>query len=83
MADAKKKRPSLENAWAEAREIVWRHRKRLALGLALMLVSRAAGLVLPASTKFVIDEIIGKRRADLLGLVALAAAGATLVQAVT
>jgi subfamily B ATP-binding cassette protein MsbA len=83
VADAKKKRPSLTNAWAEAREIIWRHRKRLAIGLALMLVSRAAGLVLPASTKFVIDEIIGKRRTDLLGLIALAAAGATLVQAVT
>ena len=32
-------------AWEEARALIWMHRKRLALGLALMLVNRLAGLV--------------------------------------
>lgn len=82
MAD-EKRRPRFKNAWAEARVIIWRHRRRLGVGLALMLVNRAAGLVLPASTKLVIDEIIGHRRADLLPLLALAAGGATLIQAAT
>ena len=82
MAD-EKSRPQFKNAWAEARDIIWRHRRGLAIGLVLILVNRAAALVLPGSTKFVIDEIIGHRRADLLWVVGVAAAGATLIQAAT
>ena len=78
-----KKKPNYARAWAEARALIWHHRWRLAVGLSLMLVSRLLGLVLPASTKYVIDEVIGKKRYDMLGLVAFAAAGATLLQAVT
>ena len=63
--------------------MVWAHRRRLALGLVLMLVSRLAGLVLPASSKWLIDEVVGKGRADLLLPLALAAGVATAVQAVT
>jgi len=62
----------LSNAWHEAKTLVWAHRRRLALGLLLMLVSRLAGLVLPASSKYVIDEVIGNRRADLLVPLAMA-----------
>ena len=39
---------------------MWAHRGRLALGLALMLVNRLAGLVLPATSKFLIDDVIGR-----------------------
>ncbi len=35
-------------AWRESRELVWVHRRRLAIGLALMMISRLAGIVLPA-----------------------------------
>jgi ABC-type multidrug transport system fused ATPase/permease subunit len=62
---------------------VWAHRRRLSIGLALMLVSRLAGLVLPASSKWLIDEVVGKNRTELLMPIALAAGAATLVQAVT
>ena len=48
-----------------------------------MLVSRLAGLVLPASSKYLIDDVVGKNRTDLLPMIALAAGTATLVQAVT
>jgi len=78
-----KKPIDYRNAWAEARDVVWAYRWRLALGLALMLASRLAGLVLPASSKVLIDDVIGKQRADLLPLLALAVGGATLVQAAT
>ena len=78
-----KKRVSAEAAWREARELVWAHRRRLGLGLALMLVSRLAGLVLPASSKWLIDEVVGRSRADLLLPIALVAGAATAVQAVT
>jgi subfamily B ATP-binding cassette protein MsbA len=79
----KKKGVSLSAAWREARALVWAHRRRLALGLTLMLVSRLAGLVLPASSKYLIDDVLHGGRADLLMPIALAAAAATLVQAVT
>lgn len=78
-----KKKVDYRNAWAEARDVVWAYRWRLALGLALMLASRLAGLVLPASSKVLIDDVIGKQRADLLPLLALAVGAATVVQAAT
>lgn len=50
----------------------------LAAGFVLMAAGRAAGLVLPASTKFLIDDVVGKSRTDLLlpllGVVGAAAA---------
>ena len=83
MEPGKKKKVSAAAAWREARELIWSHRRRLGLGLALMLVSRLAGLVLPASSKWLIDEVIGNNRTDLLLPLALAAGAATIVQAVT
>ena len=50
------------------------------LGLVLMAVNRVAGLVLPASTKYLVDYVIGKHRTQLLTLIALAVPGATWVQ---
>jgi subfamily B ATP-binding cassette protein MsbA len=84
MAEEKKKRrltPS--QAWRDARELIWAHRSRLALGMALMLVNRLVGLVLPASSKYLVDEVIIKQRGELLMTIALAAGAATVVQAVT
>ncbi|HEY9464018.1 MAG TPA: ABC transporter ATP-binding protein [Vicinamibacterales bacterium] len=79
----KKKSVSLSAAWREARSLVWAHRRRLLLGLGLMLVSRLAGLVLPASSKYLIDDVVNGGRSELLMPIALAAGAATLVQAVT
>jgi ABC-type multidrug transport system fused ATPase/permease subunit len=80
--DEKKKKPiNYSNAWAEARRLIWTHRWRLAVGLAIMLVGRLLSLVMPASTKYVIDEVIAKKRGDMLGTVAIVAAAATLLQA--
>src|SRR5947199_3063949 len=83
MAEAKKKKIRWSAAWADARELVWAHRSRLALGAVLMLVNQAMGLVLPASTKYLIDHVIVKGRTDVLWKIALAAAIATVVQALT
>jgi len=80
--DAKK--PVLfATAMEEARALVREHRGRLALGLGLLLLNRASGLVLPSSSKFLIDEVIGNQRRELLGTIALAVGAAMLVQAAT
>ena len=79
--DEKKKPLKLDEVWREARELIWARRGRIGAGLALMLVGRVAGLVLPASSKYLIDEVIGKGKADLLPLLAMAAMAATLIQA--
>jgi ABC-type multidrug transport system fused ATPase/permease subunit len=78
-----KKKISADAAWRETRELLWHHRRRLAIGLTLMLASRLAGLVLPGSAKWLIDEVVIKRRTELLMPIALAAGAATLIQAVT
>ena len=82
-ADDKKKDIHWASAWAEARTLIWAHRARLSLGLSLMVVSRLAGLVLPATSKYLIDDVVGKGRHELLVPLALAAGGATFVQAGT
>ena len=58
-------------------------RTLLASALLLMAVGRVAGLVLPGSTKFLVDDVIGRRRADLLLPIVGAVALATLVQGLT
>jgi subfamily B ATP-binding cassette protein MsbA len=78
-----KKKVNYSKALLEARSLVYQHRWRLLLGLVLMLLSRGTSLILPASTKYVIDEVIAKGRGELLWQIALAALGATLFQAAT
>ena len=79
----KKKGPTLDTVRREAQELMWKHRRELGIGMALLLVSRAAGLVLPFSSKVLIDDVIGKHNAELLLPLALATGGATALQAGT
>lgn len=48
-----------------------------------MLVNRLSGLVLPGSSKWLIDNVLAKHRGDLLIPIALAAAAAVIIQAAT
>ncbi len=81
---AQPKKPAITaGAWQEARALVYAHRRRLALGFVLLLVNRAAGFVLPAAPKWVIDRVIGHNEPQLLLPLAIAAGVATLVQAVS
>ena len=83
MADAapKKKKVNYNNAWQEARVLMHAHRWQLALGLTLMLINRAAGFVLPASSKWLIDDVFTKHDRTLLMPIAIASGIATVVQA--
>jgi ABC-type multidrug transport system fused ATPase/permease subunit len=78
-----KKKLDAKRAWREARELMAQHKRSLAIGFSLMIVNRVAGLVLPASSKYLIDDVIGKQRSDMLLTLALAALAATVIQAVT
>jgi len=78
-----KRKVSLSTAWRESRELLWRYRGRLALGLGVMLISRLAGLVLPASSKFLVDRVLVNREVELLTPIAAAVMIATAIQAVT
>ncbi len=81
--EKKKKKVDYKSAWAEARRIIWNARWRLAVGSVLMLVSRLAGMVLPASTKYIGDEVFTNRNFSLIKWIALAIGISTLIQAVT
>ena len=58
-------------------------RNILLLGLGLMIINRLSGLVLPYSTRFLIDDVLGKHRKELLTPLVLSVLGATLVQGIT
>jgi subfamily B ATP-binding cassette protein MsbA len=62
---------------------MWSHRGRLALGFGLMFVNRLTGLVLPASSKWLIDDVFMRSQGHLLMPIAVAVGAATLVQSVT
>lgn len=55
----------------------------LAFSFLLMIVNRLSGLVLPYSTRFLINDVIGKRQTQLLTPLVLAIVGATLIQGIT
>ena len=55
----------------------------LVAGFLLMAVNRIAGLVLPASSKYLLDDVILKHRVSVLTPLVLAVLAATIVQAAT
>src|SRR4051794_33770613 len=82
--DKKQKKPgeyfkALPEIWALMRP----RRGLLALGLLLMIVNRVSGLVLPASTKFLVDDVIGKKHLQMLYPLVGVVLGATLIQGAT
>jgi ABC-type multidrug transport system fused ATPase/permease subunit len=80
------KTPKVERLRAVLPE-VWKlmrpRRWLLALGFVLMVINRVAALVLPYSTKFLIDTVITKHHIEQLRPLVLVVLAATLVQGVT
>jgi len=56
-------------------------RGQLTIGVLLIIVSRCASLALPASSKYLIDDIIGKGRHEMLTPLVAGVVVATLIQA--
>src|SRR5437016_3590068 len=75
-----------KNAWKNLPD-VWAlmkpRRGLLALGFVLMAINRLSGLVLPASTKYLVDNVISKRQIQLLTPIVLGVLGATVIQGLT
>ncbi len=80
---SKKKSVSLSSVRHAFRSIVWPRRKIILLGLVLIGINRLSGLVLPGSTKYLIDNVIGAGETSLLKLLLLVVGLALLVQSVT
>ncbi len=74
-----RKKPSLTTVRYAFRNIIWPRRKLLLLGLGLILLNRLAGLAVPAASKFLVDDVIGKGDTELLRLLL---AGVTVAIAV-
>jgi len=72
VAPTTKKPAFTAGALEEARALIWTHRRRLAVGLALMVINRLAGLVLPATSKYLMDNVFKQGQWDLLPKLALA-----------
>src|SRR6266851_3794875 len=64
-------------------ELMRPRRGLLALGFLLMVVNRVSGLVLPYSTKFLIDSVIAKHHVELLRRLVLIVLSATIIQGIT
>ena len=80
---AERPKPPLKKVLPEVWKLVHPRRWLLAGGFALMIVNRASGLILPASTKYLIDDVMDKRQIGLLPLIVGAVVTATILQGVT
>jgi subfamily B ATP-binding cassette protein MsbA len=80
---AKKPKPPLKKVLPEIWTLMKPRWVLLSISFLLMVINRAAGLVLPASTKTLIDKVMVGHQMQLLPWIVGIVAGATLVQGVT
>ncbi|HUN88075.1 MAG TPA: ABC transporter ATP-binding protein [Terriglobales bacterium] len=77
-----KRMPSFR-ALPEIWQLIRPRRGLLALGLVLMVINRVSGLVLPYSTRYLVDNVITKKQMWLLPWIVGGVLSATLVQGLT
>src|SRR5438552_11475945 len=70
---------NLPDVWA----LMKPRRELLALGFVLMAINRVSGLVLPASMKYFVDNVVLHRQMQLLTPIVLGVLSATIVQGLT
>lgn len=86
MTPAPTKPPSvarLKTLMPEVWQLMAPRRSILAMGFVLMVINRLSGLVLPASTKYLVDDVVGKKQVQLLLPLILVVLGATVIQGIT
>jgi ABC-type multidrug transport system fused ATPase/permease subunit len=83
MTSDSKARPKLGAIIPDVWELIRPRRGLLALGLVLMAINRVSGLVLPYSTKFLIDRVIAQHHVEELKQLVLLVLCATAIQGIT
>src|ERR1700693_2079407 len=64
--EGKKKTPPFKTILQDAAELVAARKGRLVLGFAILFVNRLAGFVIPFMPRYLLDEVLGKGRRELL-----------------
>ena len=77
------KKTEIFKALPEILQLIRPRRALLSLGLVLMVINRVSGLVLPASTKYLVDDVIAKKHYHLLYPLVGTVLAATLIQGLT
>jgi ATP-binding cassette, subfamily B, putative efflux pump len=72
-----------QGAWREAHLLFCRNRRPLLAALLLVAANRLAALALPMASRYVVDEVIARRRTELLELIALLAFAAIAIETAT
>ena len=63
--------------------IIWPRRKIILVGFILIVVSRLASLILPWSTKYMLDDVIGKGDLSKLNMILIGISASILISSVT
>jgi subfamily B ATP-binding cassette protein MsbA len=84
-ADLPKKKPDLKKVWPQVRALIVPRMGLLVAGMALMVVNRLAGLVLPFTARPLMDTVFSQThpRPDLLPRIIVVVFSAMVVQAIT
>ena len=80
---ASRPKPALKKVLPEVWKLMRPRRWLLAGSFLLMIVNRASGLVLPASTRYLIDNVMGRHQMGLLPIIVGVVVLATVLQGVT
>ena len=76
-------KPKLKKVLPEVWKLVRPRRWLLGGSFLLMIINRASGLVLPASTRYLIDNVMGKHQVNLLPIIVGVVVLATVIQGIT
>lgn len=79
----KKPKPPLKKVWPEVKKLVKPRLPLLGVSLLVLILNRACGLVLPASTKYLIDDVMRQHHAEMLPRIVGLVVTATILQGVT
>ena len=84
-ADLPKRKPDLKKLWPEIKALVAPRKGLLVAGMALMAVNRVAGLVLPYTSKTLLDKVLSQTNPhpELLPRIIALVFSAMIVQAIT
>jgi len=78
-----KSRPKLRAVIPLIWELIRPRRWLLGVGFVLMVINRVSGLVLPYSTRYLIDSVVSKHHVELLKPLVLGVLAATAIQGIT